>query len=170
MPILVICCLLLVFLLKSQSVYLPLLLNQWVWGGAAGLALLCFAGGCGKKLSSSVWHDGYASAMLWVWYGTWQPLFSTDAPMFFWFPIYFAVLTAWLSWGLIGKAARFDRDSLEALRYFQTRLARFDTRLIAVLLFIAVLVPEHYLLYPLAMTLFAVRYTFQRCLEIADGE
>ena len=170
MPIFIICCLLLAFLVKSQSVYLPFLIGPSIWVAGLSLAAVFLLAGCLKKLSSSVWHDGFASGALWAWYADWQPLFNSEAPMFYVFPVYFALLSAWMTLAIVNKSARFDAASRESLRYLQNNLARFDTRLLAGLVLISLLLPEHYLLYPIAMTLFIVRYTLQRCLEIIESQ
>jgi len=170
MPIFIICCLLLAFLVKSQSVYLPFLIGQPVWLVCVGVAVIFLIGGGLKKLSSSVWHDGFATGVLWAWYSDWPPLFSSDAPMFYVFPGYYAILSTWMTLAVVNKSARLDTDSREALRYFQQNLARFDTRVLAGLVLVSLMFPEHYLVYPIAMTLFVIRYTLQRCLEIVDGQ
>lgn len=169
MPIFIICCLLLTFLVKSQSVYLPFLISQPVWVIAGCLGMVFWLLGCVKKLSASVWHDGFATGVLWAWYGNWQPLFAPEAPMFYVFPIYFALLTTWLTLAVVHKSAYFDAESRQTLRYFQANLARFDTRLFAGLVLGSLMLPEHYLLYPILMTLFIVRYTLQRSLEIIQS-
>jgi len=170
MPIFIICCLLLAFLVKSQSVYLPFLISPSLWIAGLSLALVFLLAGCLKKLSSSVWHDGFASGALWAWYSDWQPLFNSEAPMFYVFPVYFALLSAWMTLAIVNKSTRFDAASRESLRYLQNNLARFDTRLLAGFVLISLLLPEHYLLYPIAMTLFIVRHTLQRCLEIIESQ
>ncbi|MGY6277079.1 hypothetical protein [Methylomonas sp. MgM2] len=168
MPIFIICCLLLAFLVKSQSVYLPFLIGQPVWLAGVSLSVIFLSAAWFKKLSSVVWHDGFACGVLWAWYADWQPLFDSEAPMFFVFPIYYALLSAWMTLAIINKSAHFDVESRNALRYLQNNLARFDTRLLGVFVLITLMLPDHYLLYPVAMTLFIVRYTLQRCLEIVD--
>lgn len=170
MPIFIVCCLLLAFLVKSQSIYLSFLLDQWVWMAGSAAAVLFLFLGWWKKLSGAVWHDGFAVGALSAWYGNWHPLFSRDAPMFYLFPLYYALLSGWLTLAIINKSARFDPASRESLIYLQHNLARFDTRLIACLVLASLVAPEHYLLYPSAMSLFIVRFTLQRCLEIIESQ
>lgn len=169
MPIFVICALLLGVLVKIQSGYLPLLLSQSLWMTSAGLAIICLVAGCLKKLSSSVWHDGFATGILWAWYGNWQPLFSTDAPMFYVFPWYYALLSTWLTLSIVNKSERFDAQSRESLAYIQRNLARVDSCAVGVFVMISLMLPDHYLLYPITMTAFIVRHTLQRCLEIVEN-
>lgn len=168
MPIFIICCVLLTTLVQTQSLYLPLLNIEWVWMAGAGLAGAFLMAGCLKKLSSIIWHDGFSCGLLWAWYGYWEPLFSKGSPMFHLFPIYYALLCSWMLWAFIHKSARFDQASRDALIYLQNYLSRFDTCLVASLVLISLALPEHYLLYPISMTLFVIRSTLQRCLEIVS--
>jgi len=164
----IICCVLLTSLIESQSAYLAVLNIDLVWGAAACLAALLLCGGCLKWLPGSIWQDGFASAGLWTWYGYWRPQFSEGSPQFSLFPVYFALLSSWMLWGVIERSARFDWESQQTLRYFEKYLSRFDPCLMAGLVLISLAFPEHYLSYPLAMTFFIVRSAFYRCLEIID--
>ncbi len=170
MPIFIVCCLLLTTLVQTQSGYLPYLNIEPVWQTGAGLAGLFLLAGCLKKLPSSIWHDGFACCLLWAWYGYWEPQFSKGSPMFHMFPIYYAVLCTWMLLAVINKSARLDAESRDALRYLQKYLARFDACWVAAGVLLSLAFPEHYLLYPIVMTLFIVRSTMERCLEIIETD
>ncbi len=148
---------------------MPYLTIEAVWQTGAGLAGLFLLAGCFKKLPGGIWHDGFACCGLWVWYGYWEPLFSQGSPQFHLFPLYFAVLCAWMLLAVINKSRYFDAQSRDALRYLQKYLARFDTCLAAGGVLISLALPEHYLLYPIIMTLFIIRGTLERCLEIIEA-
>lgn len=169
MPTFIISCLVLSTLTLTQNAFLPLLNIEAVWASCAGLAVLFLLGGCLKFAPTRVWHDGFACAGLWTWYGYWSPMFSDGSPQFSVFPVYFALLSSWMLLGLINKSSQFDWESQESLRYLQKYLARFDTCVVAGLVLICLALPEHYLSYPIAMTFFIVRSAFQRCLEIIDS-
>jgi hypothetical protein len=168
MPIFIVCCLVLTTLIETQNAYLPLLNIEVAWVAGACAAVLFLGAGVLKLAPGSVWHDGFAVSCLWTWYGYWKPMFSEGSPQFSVFPVYFALLSSWMLFGFINRSPRFDWESQEALRYFQTYLSRFDTRLIAGLLLVCLALPEHYLSFPLVMTFFIVRSAFQRCLEIIE--
>lgn len=136
-------------------------------GVVAGLFLLA---GYFKRLPSGIWHDGFACCALWTWYGYWEPQFSEGSPMFYVFPIYFALLCGVMWLTFINRAERFDLASRDSLRYLQTYLARFDTYWLAAAVMVSLAFPEHYLTYPILMTFLVVRATFQRCLEIIDEQ
>lgn len=168
MPIFIIFSFVLSILIQNHYVYLPLLNLEAVWIASASLAGLFLFVGWMKWLSASVWLDAFACSTLITWYGYWKPFFSAESPQFYVFPIYFGLLSAWMLFGFINKSQYFDWESQEALRYLQKYLARFDVCIIATLLLITLALPEHYLSYPIAMTLFIVRSAFHRCLEIIE--
>lgn len=168
MPIFIVCCLVLTTLIQTQNPYLPLLNIEAVWVSAVCLAVLFLASGCLKLAPSSIWHDGFACSGLWAWYGYWKPLFSEGSPQFSVFPVYFALLSTWMLFGFINRSSRFDWESQQDLRHLQKYLSRVDPSLMAALVLVCLAFPEHYLSYPLTMTLFIVRSAFHRCLEIID--
>lgn len=169
MPIFIICSVLLASLVLTQSLYLPYLSTDAGLAVAWTIALLCLAGGWSKKVPSGIWQDGFAVGVLLLWFGDWRPLFNDDVPMFHVFPVYFAVLSAWATFAIINRSQQFDRESRDTLRYMQNHLARFDTPPLAALVLASTWVPEQYLLFPSAMTLFVLRYAMQRSLELIDS-
>lgn len=114
------------------------------------------------------WHDSFATGGLLVWYAYWKPLFNDDTPMFFVFPLYYALLTSIVTLALINKAQYFDQESVEYLRHLE-KLTRFDMSIIVVFVLISLLITRHYALYPMAMTFFIIRHTMIVCLEIIDS-
>ncbi len=169
MPIFIICSLLLASLVLTQSPYLPYLSKDGGLAVAWTIVLLCLAGGWIRKIPSGVWQDGFVVGALLLWFGDWRPQFSDDAPMFHVFPLYFALLSAWVTLAVINRSQQFDRESQDTLRYMQKHLARFDTLPLAVLVLASIGVPEQYLMFPSAMTLFVLRYAMQRSLELIDS-
>ncbi len=170
MPIFIICSLTLTILVRTESQYLPLLFTPVALIATGALAVVFLVGGFLKKIPIAIWHDGFATALLLVWYGNWRPLelFNKEAPLFHVFPLYFAVISAWFTFAVINRSPRFDHDTRETLRYVET-LARVDTWVLAIVVGLSLLTPEQFLLFPSAMTLFIVRFTMVRCLEVINS-
>lgn len=154
-------------LVSTQNEFLSLLATPA--GLATGLILMLgsLLAGYLKKVSTLSWHDGFATGGLLVWYAYWQPLFNADAPMFFWYPVYFALLTSVLMLSLINKAAYFDVESVLYLRQLE-KISRFNMSWLIALVCAGLLITRHYALYPMAMTFFIVRHTMVICLERID--
>lgn len=160
--------LLLATLALNQNEFLPLLATPAGLGlGLTALASSLLAGYY-KKLPSLIWHDGFASSALLVWYSYWQPQFDEGTPMFFVFPLYYALLTSFVTLALINKSRDFDVDSVRYLRQLE-KLARIDLRLSIILVLLSLLITRHYALYPMAMTYFIIRHTMTVCLEKIDS-
>lgn len=164
----VLCSLLLAVLVQKQNEFLPLLATP----GALGIGLTIMAAsllaGYLKKIPTVTWHDGFASSCLLVWYAYWQPQFNDDAPMFFFFPLYFALFTSIVTLALVNKSQYFDPESVEHLRYLE-KSTRIHTGVMVAFVLISLLITRHYALYPITMTLFVIRHTMIACLEIIDS-
>lgn len=165
MHVFILCSLLLTTLVQNHNPYLPLLNDEPVWLSAVGLAALFILLGWLKKLPAMIWQDGFACSGLLAWYAYWKPLFSPDSPLFYAFPIYFSLLAIWMLTAFINKGSRFDDESRALMRILEKHLAGFDSCLMAAIALICIALPDHYLSYPLAMTFFILRATFQRCIE-----
>jgi hypothetical protein len=168
MIVFILCNLLLAILVQTQNKFLPLLSTPIALGIGLTAMSASLLVGYFKKLPTIAWHDGFAAAGLLVWYAYWKPQFNDDTPMFFVFPLYYALLTSIMTLALINKAQYFDQESVEYLRYLE-KLTRFDISILVVFVMISLLITRHYALYPMAMTFFVVRHTMTVCLEIIDN-
>lgn len=163
----ILCCVGLAILVQNQSAFLSLLTSPLALGAGLTLMLASLVIGYLKKLPSMLWHDGFATASLLVWYAYWEPQFNADAPMFFYYPLYFALLTAIVTLALINKVPYFDRESIDYVRYLE-KITRFDMSLVISLVIAGLLITRHYALYPMAMTFFVVRHTIIICHEYIE--
>lgn len=165
MPFFVIFSALVGVLTAIDSPYLPWLLRPetattgLVVGGVFLLAGLVAA----RRVP--FWHDGFSVGGLLYWYPDWRPLFSDQAPIFHWYPIYFSAIAAWLTLWVVYRARYFDEQSRQSLRVLQG-LARFDTRALGCVVAVSLFLPDQYLLYPLVMTIFVIRFTMEACLKL----
>ncbi len=164
----IICSIGLAVLVQSQNPFLPLLVSPVGLGLGLLVVTASLLAGYFKKLPTMTWHDGFATGCLLVWYAYWKSEFSDDAPMFFFYPLYYALFTAILNLALINKARYFDQDSIDHLRYLE-KITRFDISVTVAFVLISLLITRHYALYPMAMTFFVVRHTMIVCLEIIDS-
>lgn len=159
--------LLLAILVQTRSELLELLSNNYALGLGLTAMTAALVAAYLKKLPSIVWHDAFASSALLVWYAYWQPQFDIEAPMFFLFPLYFALLTSAVTLALINKAPNFDLESVEYLRNLE-KMTRFDIGILVAFVMISLLITRHYALYPMTMTFFIIRHTIIVCLENID--
>lgn len=164
----ILCSLSLAVLVQNQNEFLQLLATPVALGIGLTIMAASLLAGYLKKVPTVTWHDGFATSSLLAWYAYWQPQFNDDAPMFFFFPLYYALLTSIVTLALINKSQYFDLESVEHLRYLE-KISRFDISVIVVFVLISLLITRHYALYPIAMTFFIIRHTMTACLEVIDS-
>ena len=124
--------------------------------------ILCSAiAALSKRIHVSYAYDGFATGALLVWFSYWYPLFKKDAPMFYFFPLYFALLTAGVTLLFLRRDDWVDQESLKSMQYFSNKL-RFHPGIIASTVLISLEIHNHFLIFPITMTLFIMRYTFTR--------
>lgn len=163
----ILCSLSLAALVHSHNEFLGLLGTPMALGIGLTMMTASLLVGYLKKASTVTWHDGFATSCLLVWYSYWTSEFNDNAPMFFFFPLYYALLTSIVTLTLINKSEHFDHESIVQLRYLE-KSTRFHIGVLVGLVLISLLITRHYTLYPIAMTLFIVRHTMIACLEIID--
>ena len=164
----ILCSFSLAVLVQNQSEFLRLLSTPVALGvGLTAMAVSLLAGYL-KKAPTIIWHDGFATSALLVWYAYWAPQFDDDAPMFFFFPLYYSLLTSIVTVALINKSQDFDLESIRHLRYLDKN-SRFNIGMIIALVLVSLVIIRHYALYPIAMTFFVIRHTMIACLETIDS-
>lgn len=164
----ILCSMSLAVLVQNHSEFLKLLATPVALGIGLTIMAASLLAGYLKKVPTVIWHDGFATSCLLVWYAYWEPQFSSDAPMFFFFPLYFALLTSIVTLTLINKSEYFDLESIVHLRYLEKN-TRFNIGVLVAFVLISLLITRHYALYPIAMTFFIMRHTMIACLEIIDS-
>ncbi|WP_333874640.1 hypothetical protein [Methylobacter sp.] len=163
----ILCSISLAFLVQNPNGFLQLLSTPVALGIGLTVVAISLLVGYLKKVPKVIWHDGFASGCLLAWYAYWVPQFNADAPMFFFFPLYFALFTSIVTVSLINKSEYFDLESIQYLRLLEKK-SRFNISIFVAFVLISLLVTRHYTLYPIAMTIFIVRHTMIACLEIID--
>jgi len=164
----ILCSMSLAVLVQNPNQFLQILATPVALGIGLTITAVSLLAGYLKKVPTMIWHDGFATSCLLVWYAYWEPQFGDDAPMFFFFPLYFALLTSIVTVTLINKSEYFDLESIVHLRYLE-KSTRFNISALVAFVLISLLITRHYTLYPIAMTLFIIRHTMIVCLEIIDS-
>ncbi len=160
----IICSLLLAILVQNQSSLLLVLSTPIALAiGLVSLTVSLLAGYL-KKLPPVTWHDLFSTSCLLIWYAYWKPLFNEDAPMFFFFQLYFALFTSIVTLVLINKSQYFDQESVMHLRHME-KMFQSNISAIVIFVLISLVVTRHYALYPIAMTFFIIRHTMIACLD-----
>jgi hypothetical protein len=99
-----------------------------------------------------------------AWFALWKPLFVSDSPIFFFFPVYFALIVAFVSLFFIGQRHKIDHDSLQRMQ------AIVDSGVIPhwfvmICVTVTLYFENRFIQFPTFMTLLAVRYALSGCLK-----
>lgn len=117
-----------------------------------------------KKVSCHIWYDLYASGSLLVWLPYWHPDFREGSPVFFFLPLYFAMICAFFFLAFVRKRDQIDDDTIEYLQWLSDS-GRFNPYIIAAFVALGLFLKQHFLIYPVAVTLFVMRYALASSLR-----
>ena len=132
-----------------------------------GGALLAIAGLLVKKGNFRIWYDLFASSVLLAWFSYWKTLFNDDSPMFFFFPVYFAAMSAFISLAFIGQSERLDKESLHYMRLLAQQKG-LQPWIIMLAALGSLQLLDHYLVFPVLMTLLLARFALDCFVEGKD--
>ncbi len=109
-------------------------------------------------------YDGFATGSLMVWFPYWYPDFIEGSPVFIYFPLYYAFVTAVTSLIFIINKENVEAETLTLMQWLSDS-GRFHPVMIALFVLAGVYFKQHFLLYPVAITLLVSRYALARTLQ-----
>ncbi|MFA6052547.1 MAG: hypothetical protein WC762_08140 [Methylobacter sp.] len=164
MPFFIALSLALSFTVQTASPLQHILISPFFIYTGMALAMLSIFKILSRKTPAKIWYDIFASSMLLVWFAYWKPIFNEDSPIFFLYPLYFAFITAFVSLFFIGQRHTIDYETLRQMRYFSDK-SRLQPWILMLCVIASLGLQEHFLLYPITMTLFILRFALSSCLE-----
>ncbi len=117
-----------------------------------------------KKLSFKWQYDLFAVGSVLVWISYWPPFFRVDSPIFYAFLLYFAFITAFFSIIFITKRENMEPEVVEYLQWLSNS-GRFNPLIIMLGVMISLAFPQHFLLFPVTVTLLVLRFSLACCLS-----
>lgn len=164
MPIFILSCLAIGYLAVDTHPLLAYLMAPAIVPAGCVVLAICFAGLLIDKPPYVNWHDLFASAALVVWFAYWHRYFETDAPMFVYFPYYLAFIALFTVVFFIEQRKNLDRETLEIMQ--KIALWKRPLSLVTMsLVLVSLELTEHFLLFPVAMTLFIIKFSFIECVR-----
>ncbi len=164
MPLFIALSLALGFMVQTASPLQSVLLTPLMIYINLGLAIISILGSLFQKMSVIIWYDTFSSSSLLVWFGSWEPLFKDDSPIFFFYPVYFALLTAFVSLYFIGQRHKIDDESFHIMQFLSQKKI-IQPWVIMLCILGSLELQQDFLLYPVMMTLFIIRFVLASCLE-----
>ena len=127
-----------------------------------GLFLVCLSAllAIKNRLHFKYRHDLFATGCLVIWFSYWQQFHSIqDAPLFFLYPLFFALLSMVLSYSLFWSRNFLDVSELE--QFLRISRIRFFTFPVLMLLTLASLLSPYFLYqaFAIIMSFFMIRHS-----------
>jgi hypothetical protein len=164
MPLFIVLSLALCFMVQNGSSLQNILVTPILIYIGLAVAIISILGSLFKKLSNMIWYDIFSSSTLIVWFAYWKPLFKDDSPVFFYYPLYFALMTAFVSLFFIGQRHKIDDESFRLMLSLSKK--NISQPWVVMLCVLGSLeLQQHFMLYPTLMTLLIMRFVLASCLE-----
>ena len=142
---------------ESNSLFQKILINDAFLYIGLGLAILAIAGNFFNRIPEMVCYDLFSSGAIIAWFALWKPLFIEESPIFFFFPVYFALLSAVASLIFMSRRHKIGAYDLKLMRTIEESGAVASWMLMLIVL-ITLYFENHFLQYPVWMTLLIIRY------------
>ncbi len=168
MPVFVSFCLAIAALVQLNSRIQDLLVSDFVLYSGLAVAIGAIIASFFNKLSEKISYDLFACSALLVWFAYWKPMFVKDSPIFFFFPVYFALLIAFVSLFFIGQRQKIDRISMKILQSIEDSEVVQPWFVMSCVL-VSLYFENHFLQYPVMTTLLVIRFSLSACLKPAEG-
>jgi len=164
MPLFIALSLTLCFLVQTASPLQSVLVKPFIIYIGLAVAIVSILGSLFKKLSAIIWYDIFSSSTLLVWFAYWNPLFKDDSPIFFFYPVYFALMTAFVTLFFIGQRHKIDDESFRLMQ-FLSKKSITEPWVIMICVLGSLVLQQHFMLYPVMMTLLIMRFALASCME-----
>jgi hypothetical protein len=164
MPLFIALSLALCFMVQTASSLQSALLTPLLIYIGLAVAIISIFGSLCKKLSPLIWYDIFSSSTLLVWFAYWKPLFKDDSPIFFFYPLYFALMTAFVSLFFIGQRDKIDDESFRFMQSLSKKTI-IQPWLVMLCVLVSLELQQHFMLYPVMITLLMMRFALASCLE-----
>ncbi len=156
--------LLLFYLIQANHHWLVILRSEILINIGLFIGIIALLAGYFKKLPPNIWFDWVACSSLIIWYAWWYPSFRDGSPIFYFFPLYFALISAIAMFFFFKTDFYLDEDARQYLQWL-INSGRIHPFLMGTFVLGSVFVTRHYTLYPVAITLFVLSYTITICLQ-----
>ncbi|WP_020565124.1 hypothetical protein [Methylosarcina fibrata] len=152
------------FIVQTESPLRDILASPvFIYIGLSG-AVLAIVGMMLKRGAQRLWYEFFFISSLITWYAYWQPIFGRDSPMFFFFPIFFAGMTVFVSLVFINQRDKLDQDTLHRMRLLSGQ-AGLQPWILMICVLASLELQDHYLVYPILTTILLLRFSLSSCCE-----
>ena len=154
------------FVLREETVFRTVFLSDYAFYTGSFLLVFNFVitSFNYKKIAYKLRYDLFAVGALLVWFSYWPGFFRVGSPLFFIYPLYFALVTALFSLLFVHERERIDPDALHWLQWLSDS-GRFNPALIMLGVMVSLALPQQFMLFALAISLLVMRFALACCLN-----
>ena len=164
MPLFIALSLALCFMIQTASLLQSVLVTPLMLYISLAVAIISILGSLFKKMPAIIWYDIFSSSSLLVWFAYWKPLFKDDSPIFFFYPVYFALMTAFVSLFFIGQRYKIDDESFHLMQFISQKNI-IQPWVVMLCVLGSLELQQGFLIYPVMMTFVIMRFALASCLE-----
>lgn len=167
MPLFIILSLALSYFVQTESPWLQLLVSKpMILYFSVALASIGLIASLIKKIPLAIAYDVFSSGALIIWFCYWksQPMFTADSPIFFFFPVYFSLMAAFVSAFFTSQKQQLDAESFRQMQKFANR-SRLQPWVVMLCVVGGLVWYENYLLFPTMMSLLFIRFGLSNLLQ-----
>jgi len=164
MPLFIALSLALCFMVQSASSLESALVTPILIYIGLTIAITSIFGSLLRKFSALIWYDIFSSSTLLVWFAYWKPVFKDDSPVFFFYPLYFALMTAFVSLFFIGQRHKIDNESYRLMGLLSKK-SIIQPWVVMLCVLGSLELQQHFMLYPTLMTILILKFALESCLE-----
>ncbi len=169
MPLFVALCLIFAVIVQTESPLQVALASPAALYVGLGVAIATIIGSVFKRLPEMYSYDIFASSTLFVWFSYWKPFFVKDSPIFFFFPVYFALVVAFAILFFISQRHRIDQESRKLMQNI-VNSGVVDPWLVMACVLATLYFENRFIQYPTFMTLLVIRFALSGCLKPTQPE
>lgn len=157
-------CLALAYVGQSSSTLQILLASPF--SGYLGLfgALSAIACSVWKKCPERISYELFFCSSLLTWYPYWLPYFKSQSPIFFFFPLFFAGVTVFVTLAFINNKQRIDAATLNHMRLLSEH-AGLQPWVLMLCVLGSLELQDHFQVYPVMTALLLLRFTLSMSID-----
>ncbi len=164
MPLFVAFCLSLALIVQTDSQLQAVLVSDPVLYVALAVSVATIIANFFKLVPENISYDVFSSSTLLVWFAYWKPLFVKESAIFFFFPVYLALIVAFAALFFIGQRHKIDQDSLRRMRGIVDS-GVIEPWFMMTCVLVTLYFENRFIQYPTMMTLLTMRYALFGCLQ-----
>ncbi len=164
MPLFVALCLIFALIVQTESPLQTLMASPAALYGGLTVAIATIIASYFKRLPEALSFDIFASSTLFVWFAYWKPFFVKDSPIFFFYPVYFALVVAFTTLFFISQRHRIDQESRKLMQNF-VNSGVVDPWLVMACVLVTLYFENRFIQFPTFVSLLVMRFTLSGCLK-----